>query len=212
MLFHHEETQEADRNQVEVILIRGLEDLPENVANAIGKAFNIKVFDPRWRTEEGLDEKTERLDLVVQKAIDEGKQPIVIGLSAGAAMMETYMLKYHHKIRHGYSVSGLLNPDLNTMDLSHLTSTSPGFQKVAEYLTEHLTPQVVEALDLPQKISAYNSPDDTVVPQQASRPSWIRNENYHNVGRGDHLESVFRALVPDIAGQIRNLKQDARFD
>lgn len=178
------------------------------------KVFDVKVFDPRWRTDEDLDEKFRRLDDVVQNAIDEGKQPILFGLSAGAAAMIAYMLmpEHHHKIRHGFSVSGLLNPDLNNLDLSHLTSTSPGFKQVAEYLTEHLTPEVIQALHLPEKISAYNSPDDTVVPQQASHPSWIKNENYHDVGRGDHLESVVRALIPDIVGQVRELKHSAKFD
>lgn len=161
-----------------------------------------------------MDEKARRLDIVVQEAIDGGKQPLVVAVSAGAALMMAYLLtpEYHHKIRHGYSVSGLLNPDLNSLDLSHLTTTSPGFEQVARFLTKNLTQEVIEALHLPEKISAYNSPDDTVVPQQASHPSWIKNENFHNIGRGDHLESIARALIPDIVSQVRELKQNARFD
>lgn len=190
---------EKDQSQVKVILIRGLEDLNEATTKLLGTISKTDIFNPQWRTDESLVDKASRLDGLVQSALNEGKQPIVIGISAGAAMMEAYMLMYPDKIRHGYSLSGLLNPNFNEINLDHLTSTSPGFKQVAEYLTDNLTPEAIKRLQLPLKISAYNSPDDTIVPLAASHPSWLKN--FRSVGRGDHLESIIRALAGDIRRQ-----------
>lgn len=192
--------EKRGNSQAGVILIRGLEDLPESASKVMGDLFQMEVFNPQWKTKESLKEKAGRLDKMVQQIRDEGKQPIVIGLSAGAAMMTAYMVMYPNKIRYGYSVSGLLDPNLNKMDLSHLTETSSGFRETAEFLTDNLRPEIIKELKLADKISAYSSPYDQVVPQAASHPEWIKN--FQEIKIGDHLGSIILVLVGDIGKQI----------
>lgn len=207
-----QETRERE-SQVRIILIRGLEDLPESVSRAIGKVFNIETFDAKWRTgedEEDLERKLGRLDAKVTEVREEGKYPIVLGVSAGAAMMEAYMLRYPDKVLHGYSLSGLLiNSTSDMEDLTRFIRTSPGFGLVANYLKEKLTPEAINNLRLPLKISAYNSPKDTVVLENQSHPSWIKS--FHDVKKGNHVQAIVRALATDIVGQMSALSR-ARFD
>lgn len=203
--------KERDTSRVKFILLRGMEDLPDNLSGLIGSFLGATTFNSNWKTPEKLDDKLKRLHLVVKEAKDRGKEVIFIAVSAGAALAMAYTLKNPDNVRHIYSLSGLLNPNLKKMDLSHLTSTSSSFNEVATYLTAELTPETIKRLHLSDKVSAYSSPKgkDSVVPFEATQPDWVKIKRY--IGSANHAPTIARILIYDIRSQL-NQAAKAKFD
>ena len=197
--------------RLNIILIRGIEDLPEKTAEELGKIFGLEVFDSRWNTTESLDHKIDRLHRLVTKIIKRNQLPVFIGLSAGASIMMVYELIHPGQINLMYSIGGLLNPDLNSLDLSFLTNDHPGFDYASHYLTKNLNNDVAKKHHLPDKVFSYSSPNDPIVPLSASCPSWVKN--YYSIdlpfdfGTSTHLISIITALKNEILPRISQLHQ-----
>ena len=207
--------EEKDHKQVELILLRGMEDLPDTVSGIIANSLGARPFNSNWfdKPKEDLRTKLHRLDQVVDEARNNGKQVIFIGVSAGAALAMAYMIENPNKIRHVFSLSGLLNIDLKTQDLTHLTKASSSFKEIAEFLDKKLTPKVKNRLHLPDKVSAYSSPEgkDTTVPYSAAQPAWLKKENQRFIGNAnnapDHASAIAQTLLVNIRNQLDQLSE-----
>jgi len=206
--------EEKDHKQLELILLRGMEDLPDAVIGVIGRSLGAIPFNSNWFDEkENLSTKLHRLDQIVDEAKNSGKQVIFIGVSAGAALAMAYMIENPDKIRHVFSLSGLLNIDLKTQDLTHLTKASSSFKEIAEFLDKKLTPKVKNRLHLPDKVSAYSSPEgkDTTVPYSAAQPAWLKKENQRFIGNAnnapDHASAIAQTLLVNIRNQLDQLSE-----
>lgn len=221
--------KEKPGSQVGFVLIRGMEDLPDSISGVIAKGLNTEAFNSRWKNNESLDKKVERLEEMVDNIRDQGKQVVLLGVSAGAGLAMVYTLRYPDKVRHIYSFSGLLDPDLNKMNLEHLTSTSSSFKEMAEELTDRLTPETRERLHLSEKVTAYASyvnkdfkgdfpltadgrklPNDGIVPLVASQPEWVKRVNVKSVGKASHAIGIAKALF-DVKKDLR-IVEKAKFD
>lgn len=221
------------RNKMGFILLGGMEDLEEKQGQWVASKFGAWFFDSEWRGAEDLEAKIGRLNSQVDEMIASGKQVIFFGISAGAGLAVAYTLRYPEKVRYIFSLSGLLDPNLKRMDLSHLTNESSSFREMAEYLTEELTPEAIARVRLPEKVSAYSAyvddsykgdlpdlPDGTrlssdgVVPLIASLPSWVKERNIRTVGRVDnvvgkyaHLIGIGKAMMTDVRDQLKIIEE-----
>jgi len=217
--YANQENREADSSPFEFFLFRGLEDVKPEVWQQIGGMMGVKVVDLDWRDTKKLCQKgelsdseiltlkMEEFDAMVTAAKDRGKEAIIIGVSAGAAWGLLYTLTHPNKVAHFYSVSGLLNTDINK--IGDFTEFSPIFKLVVDYFDNNLSQEEIGATmrgHLADRISVYASEDDLIVPTEASHPKWVKKENFHYT-KGDHVTAIVNALITDvIPHQIKPLK------
>jgi len=183
-------------SKVHFFLLRGLEDLPDSISATISLSLGVKPFNSNWfDKKEHFKTKLLRLNNDVDAALKEDKIIYFIGVSAGASLAMAYFLHYPKKVSFIYSVCGLLNPNLHRLKLTRFIKMSHSFHQTARYLTSHLTPKNIEKYNLADKVSAYSSTKDDLVPLKASEPSWVTIKKRIKVQhRRPRLNRLFRWL------------------
>lgn len=215
-----EDIVEHDNSNVALILLRGVEDLPDKVSGAIAGSLHATAFDSNWQDKESFREKLNRLDKLVDQTLQIKKEIILIGVSAGGGLGMAYMLEYPQKIRHLFSLDGLVDPNLpvnlNKGKMTELCEDNPSFKEMSELLTGklhlpdgELNQELIKNYHLPDKISTYSSGADEIVPLAVSEPSWIVNKR--RVGEGKHATSIARTLIFDLRHELKPLNE-ANFD
>lgn len=212
---------ESDHSHVALILLRGVEDLPDNISGWIAGSLDATPFNSDWKNPENFDQKLRRLnDLVDQEKVS-GKEIIFIGVSAGGGLGMTYILAHPDIVRHLFSLNGLIDPNLPVNagggHMADLCRDNPSFKEMCDLLTGKLhlpdgevNDAVIERFRLKEIVSTYSSgPGDEIVPWSVSEPSWVIKK--HRVGPGKHAISIARMLVLDLREQLDQLKK-ARFD
>lgn len=205
-------------SKVHFILLRGLEDLPDSISATISLSLGVKPFNSNWFDKrEHFKTKLLRLNNDVDAALKQDKIIYFIGVSAGASLAMAYFLHYPKKVSFIYSVCGLLDPDLRRLKLTRFIKISHSFNQTAKYLTAHLTPKNIQKYNLADKVSAYSSTKDDLVPLKASEPSWVtikkRVKVQHRLPRlsrffrwlhlTNHVSTITDILLEDINEQIK---------
>jgi len=164
-----------------------------------------EVYDPKWKDENGLEEKVKGLGKIIAKAACNPGPIVVVGISAGAGLTVEYVLRHPGKISHIFSVGGVLNPDPEKQELEPLTSTSRGFKEMAFDLAKRLKElDFDEKLKLGKIITVYDGIDDEVVPKEALEPIWIKKIN--KIESKVHLVTIGLALLTDVHNKLEELE------
>lgn len=199
------ENQELENlSRFKVILLRGMEDLPDTVSGALGKSLGAVSFNSNWfDKEENLASKLGRLDGEVQKAKDVGQEVVLIGVSAGGGLAKSYILKHPGSITHVYSLLGVLDPKMEDPKIKRLADQSSSFKELVENLQQNLTEENIKPYHLNQRITAYSSKGDQTVPTIVSAPPWI--ETRRVVDHGDHAPTIAKLLLEEMPKQLNIL-------
>ena len=173
-------TAESEPIQAQVILARGMEDLPRWMSGLIAKLEGAKAFDSNWFKPENFQDKLARFKEMVLEAKSKGGPVIVIGVSAGAGLTLALMLEEPGLIDQLYSCSGVLDPNLNEQkeDLTHLIKKSSSFREMCEQLTAELHP----------------NKDEFIVPSSTDDPTEGRTAK---AVKFHHLKSQEEQLIPE---------------
>lgn len=189
-------------NNYKFILIRGLEDIGDSVSREIGKILGAEAFKSDWyNKKETLSAKLKRLGRMIDKAKDNGQSVVIIGLSAGAGLAESYLLRHPEDLAYIYSLLGVLHPDIHDPNIIKLNKTSSSFREMTHDLYKRLTPQAIHASGLDSKIIAYSSLGDTVVPYKVESPPWVKT--VHVVGKQDHVQAIVKIILTGLYKRIR---------
>jgi pimeloyl-ACP methyl ester carboxylesterase len=188
-----------------IVVAQGMADLPGWASKLMAEHLEAcEVFDPKWKDDEGLEEKVKGLEKVIAKAACNSGPIVIVGISAGAGLSVEYVLRHPEKINHIFSVGGVLNPDPETQDLEPLTGTSRGFKEMAFDLAKRLKGlDVDEKLKLGKMITVYDGVDDEVVPKEALEPIWIKKIN--KIESKMHLVTIGLALLTDVHNKLEEL-------
>ncbi len=195
-----------------VIMINGLADVPSPLATGLARGLKSEFYDPGWKRQVPLEEMIEKLDKAINRATEEGCLPILMGISAGGALMTAYMCDEERakKVFGLIFVSALIDPDETKMDLDHLTKTNPTFGDTADYIRKNLNKWTQERINK-ITIASYRSTGDSVVPALATKPEWFKGKQVDVSESLSHLDGIASALVGRVKTTINAMKK-ARFN
>ena len=200
----------GDKNhtEIEIIIIRGLEDLNENVVDWLAGKLGGRAFDSNWgkrdsKDHESVNDKLTRLNKVVKKAKSENKEVFFVGVSAGATLAVAYMLRYGmDDIRGLFSISGLIYPDMHDPDpvmkekLRILVGKKASFGEVADYVTSEFEKRAYMKAKIAEITGVYYSPNDDLVPTKAAAPDWMIKDHIHEEGNlNSHILTIGKTLA-----------------
>lgn len=201
-------SRERDGRGVRVVIIQGMADLP-GWANGLVKKFlgACELYDPRWSNGEGLEKKLKGLERSIGKASCSGGPVVLVGISAGAGLAMEYMLRNPNKIRHLFSVGGVLSPNENSYKeiTKKVHMESPGFKEMTEDLAGRLRePSGINRTRLRNMVTAYSAKiEDGIVPRETSEPEWAR---VVRIGGRGHVRTIGLALLTDVRDKLIELE------
>lgn len=204
--------EQEKESKVKIIMVQGMADLGPTANNIMADFIDAEAYDPVWKDQEPLEAKLGRLSDMIDQANEEGKIVVLVGISAGAGLAELHMLRKgpDSGVRCLYSVGGVLSPNLDTENEQDkekwiaLKKDHPAFTSMVDELHERLKdPKAIKASGLPEKIKAYISQGDDIVPIAALEPKWLKKKKY--VNKGNHVMSIVGGLIGEIRRETSHL-------
>lgn len=214
-----ENSSERNNSHIQIILLQGMLDIGL-LTPPMAKQINAAPHDPEWYNKKvSFKKMLARLDEEVKVAKENGKEVILVGVSAGGGLGLAYMLLHPDNVSYLFTLDGVVDPDIpkngKAGNLDDLRHRSDSFREMTDFLTEQLRPkavldeELIKRLRLADRISTYSSNKDEIVPLAASEPSWVKIKR--RVGSGIHAISIGRTLLHDIHKQMKPLEK-ARLD
>jgi hypothetical protein len=196
---------QMETGKYRIVVVQGMADLPGWASNLMAQHLEAcEIYDPKWKDENGLEEKLEGLEKIMAKAACNPGPIVVVGISAGAGLVLEHVLRHPGKISYIFSVGGVLNPDPETQELETLTNNSRGFKEMVFDLAKRLKElDFDEKLRLGKIITVYDGIDDEVVPKEALEPIWIKKIN--KIESKVHLVTIGLALLTDVHDKLEEL-------
>lgn len=191
---------EPNKNTI-TLLIPGLESKVlekkylHSLDDKLAKINSAIAFHSDWTSPETFKQKLKRLGQVVESAKQNNQKVIFVGVSAGAALAESWMLLHPHDdtVIHLYSLCGVLDPRLDNPLIDALTGPNPSFSEMVVFLRKNLHQKSITDANLPSKITVFSSKDDDVVPREASDPPWVKE--VVKIGSDNHIVSIVKMLL-----------------
>lgn len=219
LLTSPENKPERGNPHVQIILLQGMLDIGL-LSPPMARQINAAPHDPEWYNKKvSFKKMLARLDEEVKVAKEDGKEVILVGVSAGGGLGLAYMILHPDNVSYLFTLDGVVDPDIpkngKAGNLDDLRKRSPSFRDLTDFLTEQLHPNgeldehLIKSLRLAERISTYSSNADEIVPLAVSEPSWAKIKR--RVGSGIHAVSIGRTLLHDIHEQIKPLER-ARLD
>ena len=91
-IFNSKQKTKHLKEKFHIILLRGMEDLPDNLTDFIASALDISAFNSDWFEVESFSKKVKRLHLFIRNLPQPNKPIIFIGASAGAGLGLSYLI------------------------------------------------------------------------------------------------------------------------
>ena len=202
-IFNSKQKTKHLKEKFHIILLRGMEDLPDNLTDFIANNLDIVAFNSNWFENESFPKKLKRLHILLRDLPQPNKQIIFIGASAGAGLGLSYLIKYPSTPIHRlYSLNGVLKP-VYTKNYQRLMEKSHSFSQMSRFLSQHVKYKTIKKYDLKRKVIAFTSgKNDGLLSKKTIQPYWLDPKNIHFVGKLPHTPAIVKALLID----LRSLK------